>query len=553
MALSDPNHTPDPRPTGDLEHLFRQKFAEAEVTPRASLWEQLDHELLVQQNDTYRRRLLGYRWAAAASLLLLAGGGTWLTLQPNATGVASAPAPAAAGLRNSGTPAGAAVAGRTYEAGGYGLQPGLAGVAANSFRQPTATPGAAPATGAASATNYTLASVSATPQATQAAPVADRASAYLPVSAFGQHFGLYEGRQAAAVLPGSSLMQEAGYTVVVGSTSWSSGRNIESVLSRAAGFGSNSATGFGRPDMLTSVAAAPAASSMLLAAAAPKKLISPAQQQEEEQPVPARRRRWKLSAGYAASAFNPNINYSRASAVSSSNSVSFSPATFQAQAYEMAASEYRSTLQSGLGQQVAMLASYPLNNNWTVETGLAAGQQEATAASSWAFLDGKSTLASSLTADRNQGGGAVRSNADLSLRNVRYRYQTASVPVNVRYATNPKKGWALYAKVGAAVNVLLKSRTELEGVPEATTTYTLASATSPYRKVLGSVQSGAGVRYQPANATWRLALGPKVEAGLNSLNDQSAERFTRRSRPYSVGLEASVEFGNATSTAVARR
>ncbi|WP_044015940.1 outer membrane beta-barrel protein [Hymenobacter sp. APR13] len=548
MALSDPNHTPDPRPTGDLEHLFRQKFAEAEVTPRASLWEQLDHELLVQQNDTYRRRLLGYRWAAAASLLLLAGGGTWLTLQPNAPGVASAPASAASDLRNSGTPAGTAGASRSYEAGSYGLQPSLAGVAANSFRQPTADPGAAPATGAASATDYTLASASAAPQA---APAADRASTYLPAS-FGQRFGLYEGRQPAATLSGSSLMQEAGYTVVVGTAPWSAGRNIESVLSRAAGFGNTTATGFGRPDMLTSMAAAPAASSILLAAAAPRKQVSPAQQLEEEQPAPARRRRWKLSAGYAASAFNPNIDYSRASAISASNSVSFSPATFQVQAYEMAASEYRSTLQSGLGQQVAVLASYPLNNNWTVETGLAAGQQEATAASSWAFLDGKSTLASTLTADRNQSG-AVRPNADLSLRNVRYRYQTASVPVNVRYATNSKKGWALYAKVGAAVNVLLKSRTELEGVPEATTTYTLASTNSPYRKVMGSVQSGAGVRYQPANATWRLALGPKVEAGLNSLNDRPTGSFTRRSRPYSVGLEASVEFGNTTSTAVARR
>lgn len=79
MALSANNSAPDPKPTGDLEHLFQQKFADAEVTPRASVWEQLDHELLVQQNDTYRRRLLGYRWAAAASLLLLAGGSTWLT------------------------------------------------------------------------------------------------------------------------------------------------------------------------------------------------------------------------------------------------------------------------------------------------------------------------------------------------------------------------------------------------------------------------------------------------------------------------------------------
>ncbi|WBA40620.1 outer membrane beta-barrel protein [Hymenobacter canadensis] len=544
MALSDPNHTPDPRPTGDLEHLFRQKFAEAEVTPRASLWEQLDHELLVQQNDTYRRRLLGYRWAAAASLLLLASGGTWLTLQPNATGVASA----AAGLRAGSPVVGAAGAGRTYEAGGFQVQPSGADASARHFGQqgPNTSPGPA----------YTLASASPASQTATGTSLAARPNGYLAAATDEQRFGLYDGRRSGAANLGSTLMQEAGYTVVASAAPWpAAGSSAESMLSRLAGFAGSTAAGFGRPDRLTSAASTSPVATILLASASPKKLFAPAAQAEEEQPVPARRRRWKLSAGYAASAFNPNINYSRASRTSTtpSNSVNFYSADVQAQAYETAASEYKSTLQSGLGQQVAVLANYSLNRHWAVETGLAAGQQEATSATSWVFLDGNSPLVSAATADRSQTGNTMRPNADVALRNVRYRYQTASAPVNVRYTTNSKKGWALYAKVGAAVNVLLKSRTELEGLPEATSTYSLASTNSPYRKVLGSVQSGAGVHYQPANATWRLALGPKVETGLNTLNDRPAGSFTRRSRPYSVGLEASVEFGNATSTAVARR
>lgn len=555
MALSDPNHTPDPRPTGDLEHLFRQKFAEAEVTPRASLWEQLDHELLVQQNDTYRRRLLGYRWAAAASLLLLAGGGTWLTLQPDAAGVAIAPVPAATGLRGGNMVAGATgtTSGRTYDASGYRLQPGLAEAAASGFRQ------SSELSGASSATGYTLAANAAEPRASQAVLAAADASRRSYTTNTGGpelHFGLHDGRYSGATSVGSSLMQEAGYTVLAGSTTGTAlfpatGSTTESLLTSLSSFAGHAANGFGRP---AGAAAAPVPT-VLLAAVSPKTQSTSVAAPDDEQPVPARRRRWKLSAGYAAAAFTPNINYSRASSAAGipANSVGFSPANASAQAYEMAASEYRSTLQSGLGQQVAVLASYAVNRHWAVETGLAAGQQEATSATSWAFLDGKSSMVAAVTADRSPSGNALRPNADMSLRNVRYRYQTASVPVNVRYATNAKKGWALYAKVGAAVNVLLKSRTELEGIPEATTTYSLASNSSPYRKVLGSVQSGAGVRYQPANATWRLALGPKVEAGLNSLNDRSTESFARRSRPYSVGLEASVEFGNATSTAVARR
>ena len=80
MAPLENNHTPNPRPTGDLEHLFRQKLGEAEVPPRLHVWEQIDHDLLVRQNDSYRRRLLLHRWVAAACALLVLGCGSWLLL-----------------------------------------------------------------------------------------------------------------------------------------------------------------------------------------------------------------------------------------------------------------------------------------------------------------------------------------------------------------------------------------------------------------------------------------------------------------------------------------
>jgi hypothetical protein len=106
--------------------------------------------------------------------------------------------------------------------------------------------------------------------------------------------------------------------------------------------------------------------------------------------------------------------------------------------------------------------------------------------------------------------------------------------------------------MGAAVNVLLKSRTEVDGNSAATRDYTLSSSDSPYRKVLTSVRGGGGVRYQPTDATWSLALGPVAEAGLNTLNQNPGGSFFKRSRPYSVGLEASVEFGGQKAAAVAR-
>ncbi|ALD19996.1 hypothetical protein [Hymenobacter sp. DG25A] len=70
---------------GDLEYLFRQKFEEAEMQPRASLWEQLDHELVVQQNETFRERLRVHRWVAAACVLFMLGMGGWFTIHLNST------------------------------------------------------------------------------------------------------------------------------------------------------------------------------------------------------------------------------------------------------------------------------------------------------------------------------------------------------------------------------------------------------------------------------------------------------------------------------------
>lgn len=107
MASAKPpfdNHQPE-RPSGDLEHLFRQKLAEAEVRPRANFWDQLDHELVAQQhadmlrqNAMYRQRAAVYRWAAAACLVLALGVVSWAYLaqlgRPDSPVLATATGPA---------------------------------------------------------------------------------------------------------------------------------------------------------------------------------------------------------------------------------------------------------------------------------------------------------------------------------------------------------------------------------------------------------------------------------------------------------------------------
>ena len=366
--------------------------------------------------------------------------------------------------------------------------------------------------------------------------------------------GLNGGPRGTSTALGSSLLQDgyslttvpaaAGMAAFTTAGISSATGGADALLVRAVKL-PGSVAGLGRPEMLPAV---PQATGLLAATGSEE----PADNKDDE-PKTAKPRRWKFNAAYAASAFNPNINFAKGSATSPSVSYAdFASIKSSGDAYEAAAEEYRDKLQAGLGQRVSLMADYTLNENWSVAAGLAMAQQEASSGTSWYFLDGKSTAAA-FYAPMPSMGANIPPRYDMSVRNVNYRYRTASLPVSVRYTTHAKQGWSIYAKLGAAVNVLLGSRTELEGVPEATRVYSLASSDSPYRKVLASLHSGAGVRYQPAAASWSLALGPDLEAGLTTLNASPAQSLLRQNRPYAIGMEASVEFGNVKAAPVARR
>ncbi|QNH62833.1 outer membrane beta-barrel protein [Hymenobacter sediminicola] len=552
MATSAPNNTNDPRPTGDLEHLFRQKFAEAEVAPRASLWEQLDHELLVQQNENYRRRLLSYRWAAAASLLLLAGGGTWLSIQPNATAPDSQTGMAtiSSATTSAGSSASAGSSVGFYSAPGLAARRSNAGVSEAGMAAATATP--ATSQPAAGATETALAAAAELRSSVRDLLGLEQ-SRTTAADNSERSLGLNGGQRGTSTALGSSLLQD-GYILTTApaaagmaaftTAGISPATGADALLARAVRL-PGSVAGFGRPETLPAV---PQATGLLAATDSEESAHN-----KDDEPKTAKSRRWKFNAAYAASAFNPNINFAKGSATSPSVSYAdFASIKSSGDAYEAAAEEYRDKLQAGLGQRVSLTADYTLNDNWSVAAGLAMAQQEASSGTSWYFLDGKSTAAA-FYAPMPSMGANIPPRYDMPVRNVNYRYRTASMPVSVRYTTNAKQGWSVYAKLGAAVNVLLGSRTELEGVPEATRVYSLASSDSPYRKVLATLHSGAGVRFQPAAASWSLALGPDLEAGLTTLNANPAQSLSRQSRPYSIGMEASVEFGNVKAAPVARR
>ncbi|MET4105456.1 hypothetical protein [Hymenobacter sp. UYP22] len=534
MAASAPNdNTPnhqDPRPTGDLEHLFRQKFADAEVAPRASFWEQLDHELVVQQheqviqeNTTYRRRLVLHRWVAAACLLLALGFGSWAYLHT---------APFTAGLE---------LAAETGSGNSTSALPGTAG---------TAPTGSAADGAASSAYNEALAAASlAGSQSAEgllAAQVAGGSSAEFGDAGYPVATRSVRAENGRALAYGAAAYGRDGQAAY-GYTGSSYPNGLLNVLltNGQAGQGGpetgllsgaglltpraaylRSLLGLGRPDSLKpALLAVPQPSNEAVAAAEP-----------EHKETPKLWKRLRLGGSYAVGTFNPNINFSR-----TDGRVKADPVTNALRSYyqEEAEDEYRRNLRAGLSQRVALAASYALNKHWTLTAAAEASEQRATSATTYGFIDGKQVGPQAADIFSRP---AAYSPAPAQPRTTSYRYRMASVPVAVQYGSG-KAGLSLYAKVGAAVGVLLTSRSELAGSPQATREYTAKSTDSPYRQVLVSGRGGAGVRYQPASAGWSMAVGPVAETYFTTLNANPNQRAINQSRPYSLGIEASVEFG----------
>jgi hypothetical protein len=241
-------------------------------------------------------------------------------------------------------------------------------------------------------------------------------------------------------------------------------------------------------------------------------------------------KRWSFGASYATGVFQPNINFSRRGADSGhgyNTSAAFGENTVALS--ETAAAQYRDHVEGGLTQRITARAIGRLATRWSLATGLEISQSRATSATSLGY-----TGEQVVDLGQNPYG---------ALRTTTFRYRSAGIPVEVRYATPEKKGWSAYGRVGAAVSALLSTRTEVDGIPEATRTYSIGSSNTPYRRVLANVRGGVGAQYRPVAGSWTLSVGPVAETGLLSLNANPAQDFLSQSRAYSFGLEAGVEFG----------
>lgn len=592
----DKNSTP--KPTGSLEELFRHHLGEeAAVPPRPMLWDQIDNSLLIRQNEVYRKRLVATRWVAAASLLLatLAGTGWWSThdshLGEGTVATASRTAASGTGIsaaenatagRNSRRATGAASAAnqaatsasRATEAASASLATAAVGSANGRglATRDAATDGSATAylranRASSNAQHSTVAAASGNSASRTAGLGAGSANSGLNTTATTSYSTRYNsGTRAADVAHTRSIAANSG-SLTAGTdaiAARTNSANNDAALNNARNAGAAgitspasalalAATGVSATTatngLMTSAAegtapvdalaqasvAAPEQVDLLAARTAALNMEAPgtlpndlaALALPESEPA-ADVHRWHYGASYTAGVFNPNVNFSRAGI---EHEHDYNPALGpdSPALTEAAATQYRQNLRPGLSQRIALLATRHLTGHWSLSTGAEFTQASA-----------KSATATSFVGEQLPDLGQSSTGP---LRTTDFRYRLASIPVEVRYTNPVKRGWSLYGRLGGVVSALLGVRSEVEGEPEATKTYSLLSAGMPYRRITGSVRGGMGAQFRTSTGKWALTMGPVAELGLMPLNAHPAQGYFAQSRPYSFGMEAGVEFG----------
>ncbi|TVT41629.1 hypothetical protein FNT36_09355 [Hymenobacter setariae] len=537
-------------PKGSLEELFRHHLLESEaaaVPPRPLVWDQIDNSLLLAENEKYRRRLLVHRWGMAASLLLaaLAGGGWWHSQQPASPNLVSATGNMArvemataarlprttVGLNTTSSQTTLAVASTAPQAA----------KAATQQVGTLSTPESADATQAdyttaGSARGQVLLATAAQPT-TLGHSAAPTLATYAYRATMASRHGAGPADALAAVPFSSSTSQPIEFTATSSLTRFP---NATAALDRAAGMPMASTVA-----TEASTASAPVVSRQgetLLDSRLAQLALGPSDglpatlTPVETKMLPATKlRQWRFEAAYAATAFNPNVDF----AASSSRYPLASAITLPSYSVgsQSAAAEYRANQRGGLGQRLSLRATRWLGGHWSLSTGLEAAQQHATSATSMGF-DGVHLDAAS-SYNPNLSNSAPR-----PLQASSYRYRSAGVPVELRYDTPIKTGVSFYGRLGAIVSALLNVRTEVASNPETARSYSPFAGSTPYRRLTTLLRGGAGVRYRPANKGWGVSVGPTAEAGVQSLNSDTDKSFLQQNRPYSFGLEAGFEFNS---------
>ncbi|WP_299705175.1 outer membrane beta-barrel protein [uncultured Pontibacter sp.] len=550
-----------------LEEEFQRRLFDAEAKPAPDLWARIDHDLTVQENRNYKKRVLFYRQLAAACFVLFALTGTLLAYYYNDNlnegapqqGIASSPE---AAIPESITPEEAMKAYMEQQA------------ATSTMAQAATEEVEEPATAVAS-TNRQKTASGLTESAVVAAAQGsgdyyNAASGYGPYLNYGS--GAVAGRNRGFVSSGlpSTANFGAGETGTTPSSRYTQIITWESVTIT---FGNGNTAGQQPLQQNQAFAAKPRSFAEMndaYQAARQQQTTKPAEvlggtlameKTQKESANTKRDSRWSLNLAYAPRVFEQNIGLpdplssgntgNNTFRIAAGPSINASEDSYQN--ITAAREEFEDSAQPAFSYAMEVKAGFKLKEKLKLLTGI--GYSESTAKSKSNFivrqfwtkprsnesyeLNPSTFFLSSLNNGFTSDSVSVARTSESFATEYKYRHLT--VPVGLQYEHDVAKDWFVYAAAGVAANFLLESSVTTSNHEVQPVSFSANDQESPFRNVQLSSNASVGVgkRVSP-NLT--LALGPEVRNYFSTLLADPEKASAPQGKPYAIGLNMSLNY-----------
>lgn len=523
---------------GSLEDSFRRRMQDAEATPAPDIWSRIDHDLTVQENIQYKKRIVFYRQLAAACFVLFIMAGSILIYHFNAI-EGSVDNIANQKQGKAGTP-GFVQSAKSAEKGN------------NIINNSTSSSGHSANTALASA-NADQRKGSGSeeykgeiPASRQNKIVQHTASSKINVATIAKG----ESKNAASDLTSTlSLLNSTETEPVSGMPGEQSKQPVQD-LSRTSVV-----------SLMAKDPQKPGAFALDSKVEAQKQAVALAQELNADlkgnkgTDNTSGNSRWSMSLAYVPTYFAQNIGvpdpltatsknptiYSKTLTFSKESSANMVKAREEYENNAMPVYSYAVDLKTGfkLGKKTKLTAGIGfsqntarINTNYIVEQ-IRTGHQIFRAAPlppTTVFL---SSLSSGFTADSI-------SVSQTDAFNVDHRYRMVSLPIGLQFEDGITRGWSWYVAGGVAANLLFESKIISSKQDIADVTYNNQDD-SPYRDTQFSGNIGLGVSKQVTGAV-SVALGPEFRGFFNTMLSDSDNYQAPQGKPYAIGMNMSLNY-----------
>ena len=556
-----------------LEEEFQRRLFDAEARPAPDLWARIDHDLTVQENKDYKKRVLYYRQLAAACFVLFALTGALLAYhykgglnqsgaQP---GIATLPAAKSVTAPATVEEAMKAYASQQEEAAAMAYTsteekattpkaPNTEAIPQNERPIPTEVTGL---TDAPKAGDYFNAAPGYSPYLGYT-PMPGRSRGYVSGGFSGNGVGVGQGNLFAPGNRYTQIMTWERVTITFGHTSPASGQQFSLGNQALAA----------KPQSFAEMSEAHQASRQQAKQSAEAVQETFAAQQPKTVAAEAKAdSRWSLNLAYVPSVFEQNIGLpdpltmprsggNMLSFASSGASVNASRESYQN--ISAAREEFKERTQPAYSYAVEAKAGFKLKEKLKLLTGIGYSESRSRSKSNFIVrqfwvkprsnerfeLSPSTFFMSTLNNDFSSDSVSVARTGDSF--DTEYKYRHLTLPVGLQYEHDLNKDWFVYASAGVAANFLLESSVTASNQEVQSISYTADDNDSPFRNVQfsGNGSVGVGKRISP-NLT--LALGPEVRHYFSTLMADPDKAAAPQGRPYAIGMNMSLNYQLSSS------